>query len=58
VGEGVIFQFYPARAEQQLEQLEVRYKGRQPAEIRSTRFGVAQVGNSYGFEVLSQETLR
>jgi len=58
VGEGVIFQFYPARAEQQLEQLEVRYKGRQPAEIRSTRFGVVQAGNSYGFEVLAQETLR
>jgi len=58
VGEGVIFQFYPAGAESRLEQLEVRYKGKQPAEIRSTRFGVTQVGNSYGFEVLSQETLR
>jgi len=58
VGEGVIFQFYPPGAEQKLEQLEVRYKGKQPAEIRSTRFGVTQIGNSYGFEVLAQETLR
>lgn len=58
VGEGVIFQFYPAKVEATLEQLEVRYKGRQPAEIRSTRFGVAQAGASYAFEVLSQETLR
>jgi len=54
----VIFQFYPAKVEATLEQLEVRYKGRQPAEIRSTRFGVAQAGASYAFEVLSQETLR
>ena len=58
VGEEVIFQFYPARVESILEQLEVRYKGRQPAEIRSTRFGVVQAGASYGFEVLAQETIR
>jgi hypothetical protein len=58
VGEEVIFQFYPAAVEATLEQLEVRYKGRQPAEIRSTRFGVVQAGASYGFEVLAQETLR
>jgi hypothetical protein len=58
VGEGVIFQFYPPRAESILEQLEVRYKGKQPAEIRSTRFGVVPSGNGYGFEVLAQEYLR
>jgi hypothetical protein len=58
VGEGVIFQFYPARTETILEQLEVRYKGKQPAEIRNTRFGVVQAGNGYGFEVISQEYLR
>ena len=58
VGEGVIFQFYPARIEAILEQLEVRYKGKQPAEIRNTRFGVVQSGGGYGFEVLSQEYLR
>jgi hypothetical protein len=58
VGEGVIFQFYPAKTETILEQLEVRYKGKQPAEIRNTRFGVVQSGNSYTFEVLAQEYLR
>jgi hypothetical protein len=58
VGEGVIFQFYPTRTESMLEQLEVRYKGKQPAEIRSTRFGVVPVGSGYGFEVVSQEYLR
>lgn len=58
VGEGVIFQFYPARTESILEQLEVRFKGKQPAEIRSTRFGVVPAGSGYGFEVLSQEYLR
>jgi hypothetical protein len=58
VGEGVIFQFYPAQTESTLEQLEVRYKGKQPAEIRNTRFGVAQAGRGYTFEVLSQEYLR
>ena len=58
VGEGVIFQFYPDRVESILEQLEVRHKGRQPAEIRSTRFGVTEAGGSYQFEVLAQETLR
>ncbi len=58
VGEGVIFQFYPPAVEQVLSQLEVRYKGRQPGEIRNTRFSVVPTGNGYGFEVLSQEPLR
>jgi hypothetical protein len=58
VGESVIFQFYPARTETILEQLEVRHKGKQPAEIRKTRFGVVQSGNGYAFEVLSQDYLR
>ena len=58
VGEGVIFQFYPPEVESTLEQLEVRHKGKQPAEIRNTRFGVVQSGRGYGFEVLSQEYLR
>ncbi|WP_435016844.1 hypothetical protein TA3x_004425 [Tundrisphaera sp. TA3] len=58
VGEGVIFQFYPDKVEETLAQLEVRYKGRQPGEIRSTRFGVVQLGSGYGFEVISQEGLR
>jgi hypothetical protein len=58
VGEDVIFQFYSARTESILEQLEVRYKGKQPAEIRKTRFGVVPSGNGYAFEVLSQDYLR
>lgn len=58
VGDAVIFQFYPAAVEQELSQLEVKFKGRQPAEIRSTRFGVVAEGDGYRFEVLSQEALR
>jgi hypothetical protein len=58
VGEGLIFQFYPAKTESILEQLEVRYKGKQPAEIRNTRFGVKESGSGYEYEVLSQEYLR
>ena len=37
---------------------EVRYRGRQPAEIRFTRFNVVPRGNGYGFTVLAQEPLR
>ncbi len=48
----------PPGTESTLEQLEVRYKGKQPAEIRNTRFGVVPAGSGYEFEVLSQEYLR
>jgi hypothetical protein len=58
VGEGVVLQFYPKAVEAQLAQLEVRYRGKQPSEIRVTRFGVVPSGDGYGFEVLAQETLR
>ena len=58
VGEGVVIQFYPKTVERQLAELEVRYKGRQPAEIRVTRFSVVPRGEGYGFSVLAQETLR
>jgi hypothetical protein len=58
VGEGVVIQFYPDKVEEALAQLEVRYRGRQPAEIRVTRFGVVPKGDGYGFTVLAQETLR
>jgi hypothetical protein len=57
-GAGAIFQFYPPQVEQQLGQLEVRYKGRQPAEIRKTRFSVVARGGTYAFAVQSQEPLR
>jgi hypothetical protein len=58
VGEGVVLQFYPKAVEDQLAQLEVRYRGRQPSEIRVTRFGVVSRGDGYGFRVIAQETLR
>jgi hypothetical protein len=58
VGDGVIFQFFPPGAENQLAQLEGRYKGRTPAEIRRTQFRVIPAGESYTFEVASQEPLR
>ncbi|MDR3633998.1 MAG: hypothetical protein P4L84_09345 [Isosphaeraceae bacterium] len=58
VGEGVVIQFYPKQVESTLAQLEVRYKGRQPAEIRMTRFSVVPKGDAYGFSVAAQETLR
>ena len=57
VGDAV-FQFYPAGIEERLRQLEVRYRGRQPAEIRVTRFQVVPSGNSYDFKVIAQEALR
>jgi hypothetical protein len=58
VGEGAIFQFYPPGVEKTLAQLEVRFKGRQPGEIRRTRFVVVPSGGSYTFVVQSQEPLR
>jgi hypothetical protein len=53
-----VFQFYPQGTEQRLAELEVRFKGRQPAEIRVTRFTVVPKGNSYDFQVVAQESLR
>ncbi len=58
VGDGVVIQFYPKQVENTLAQLEVRYRGRQPAEIRVTRFSVVAKDDGYGFTVLAQETLR
>jgi hypothetical protein len=59
VGEGVLMQFYPKAVEAQLAQLEVRYRGRQPSEIRFTRFGVVpRDDGGYGFKVIAQEPLR
>lgn len=57
VGDGVVIQFYPKQVENTLAQLEVRYRGKQPAEIRVTRFSVVPKGDGYGFTVLAQETL-
>jgi hypothetical protein len=58
VGDKVVLQFYPREAEQRLAQLEVRYRGRQPSEIRVTRFAVVPTGEGYDFKVIAQESLR
>lgn len=58
VGEGVVMQFYPKTVESQLAQLEVRFRGRQPGEIRFTRFSVVRKNDGYGFSVVAQEPLR
>ena len=59
VGDAPVFQFYPKDVEDKLAQLEVRYRGRQPIEIRSTKFAVVPAGGGkFGFKVLSQEALR
>ena len=58
VGAAPVFQFYPKEVEDTLIQLEVRYRNRQPGEIRSTKFAVVPAGGKYGFKVLSQEPLR
>ncbi len=58
IGDENVFQFYSADAERRLAELEVRYKGRNPGEIRVTRFQVVPKGESYDFEVVAQETLR
>jgi hypothetical protein len=54
----VVIQFYPKAVEEQLAQLERRYKGRQASEIRHTRFSVVPSGSGYTFSVLSQVPLR
>ncbi len=56
--QAVFFQFYPPAVEQRLAELEVRFKGRQPGEIRVTRFAVIPKGSSYDFQVVAQEALR
>lgn len=58
VGEGTVFQFYPPGVEQRLAELEQRYRGRTPAEIRVTRFAVVPKGEGYDFKVVAQEALR
>jgi len=58
LGDQAVFQFYPAAAEQRLAELEVRFKGRQPGEIRVTRFTVVANGSGYDFQVVAQEGLR
>jgi hypothetical protein len=58
VGDKPILQFYPKEVEEVLSRLEQAYRGRQPIEIRVTRFRVVPRGSGYGFEVIDQQTLR
>jgi hypothetical protein len=58
IGDENVFQFYSPDAERRLAELEVKYRGRNPGEIRVTRFQVVPKGESYDFEVVAQETLR
>jgi hypothetical protein len=58
VGSANVFQFYNKQTEEKLAQLEVKYRGRQPAEIRVTRFGVVPEGDGYDLVVVAQEPLR
>jgi hypothetical protein len=58
VGDGVVLQFYKKEIEERLAQLEMRYKGRSPGEIRVTRFSVVPKGSTYDFIVIAQESLR
>ena len=57
-GDKVVLQFYPPGAEERLAQLETRYRGRTPGEIRVTRFAVVPSGSGYDFKVIAQEALR
>jgi hypothetical protein len=58
IGDENVFQFYSPESERRLAELEVRYKGRSPGEIRITRFQVVPKGDSFDFTVVAQETLR
>ena len=58
VGNRAIFQYLPPELEETLVQMEVRYKGRQPAQIRKTRFQVISAnGGRYEFRVQSQDPM-
>lgn len=56
-GKRIILKFLPPKLEQRLvilERARAASKGRDPKEIRRTRFGVRSAGNGYAFFVLSQ----
>lgn len=57
VGNKPIFQFYPKDVEEILVQKEVAFAGRQPGEIRRTRFQVVSAGSGYDVKVISQEPI-
>lgn len=56
-GGGAIFQFYPPDVEDDLSQMEVKFKGKQPAYIRRTVFQVVPEGGGFTFKVVRQDPL-
>ncbi len=58
VGNGYVLQCFPDSATETMGRLEVAYKGRQPGEIRATRFTIVSSGGSYTFQVTSQDPLK
>ena len=53
-----ILQYFPESVVATLARLEVDFKGRQPAEIRQTRFTIVPSGGSYTFKVVEQVLLK
>ncbi|MFO0944765.1 MAG: hypothetical protein U1D30_02280 [Planctomycetota bacterium] len=53
-----IVQFFPAGLEDQLAKLERDFKGKEPKEIRQTRFGVRRKGDGFEFYVIDQSYIR
>jgi hypothetical protein len=57
VGNKAVFQFIPKPLEDELAQIEYRFKNRQPIKIRKTQFQVVKEGERYVVKVLSQEPM-
>lgn len=51
-----IIQFMPKKIEDKIAQTEYNFKGRQPGEIKKTKFKIVSSGNTFDFQVISQET--
>lgn len=58
VEDRVLVQFIPEAVEQTLVNLEKQHAGRDPQNVRRTRFGVRKVGQGYEFFVMGQEALK
>jgi hypothetical protein len=53
----IALQFYPADVENRLAQLEIAFAGRDPSQIRKTRFGVRGDSGRFEFYVIDQAAL-
>lgn len=58
VEDRVLVQFIPDAVEQTLVTLEKQHAGRDPKDVRRTRFGVRKAAQGYEFYVMSQEALK